>query len=300
MRWEEYLMDDVRGMPDSGTLGETASVRRLRSLRQQDIAGALRLKEAAHWNQTEEDWQRLLELGPEGCFVISQGDVVAASATVVLYGTDLAWIGMVLTLPEFRKQGLASRLMERVLEVAVSRSVGKVGLDATDMGFPLYRTFGFETECIVERWERPADAKPVSPAVVGPWRPAPALDRLAFGADRAKLLASLARVEAASVGDGEGYAMMRPGSRAAYFGPCVAKSPAAAEDLLRWFLAQHSREQICWDVLLDNHEAVALARKYGFQPVRTLKRMVRNLQAVVAPASPKYSYVFAIAGFEYG
>ena len=107
-------MDDVRGMPDSGTLGETASVRRLRSLRQQDIAGALRLKEAAHWNQTEEDWQRLLELGPEGCFVISQGDVVAASATVVLYGTDLAWIGMVLTLPEFRKQGLASRLIERL------------------------------------------------------------------------------------------------------------------------------------------------------------------------------------------
>jgi hypothetical protein len=94
--------------------------------------------------------------------------------------------------------------------------------------------------------------------------------------------------------------MMRPGSRAAYFGPCVAKSPAAAEDLLRWFLAQHSREQICWDVLLDNYEAVALARKYGFQPVRALKRMVRNLQAGVAPASPKCSYVFAIAGFEYG
>jgi hypothetical protein len=173
-------------------------------------------------------------------------------------------------------------------------------LDATDMGFPLYRRFGFETECIVERWERPAGLAPVSPVVVSPWRPAPDLDRLAFGTERSKLLASLARVEAASVGDGESYAMVRPGSKAAYFGPCVAKSPAAAENLLRWFLAQHSREQACWDILLDNHDAVALARKYGFQPVRRLRRMVRSLRAAANPVNPKYSTVFAIAGFEYG
>jgi GNAT superfamily N-acetyltransferase len=288
------------GVPNSGKSQEGASGMQLRLLRQHDLSGTMRLKEAAHWNQTEEDWKLLLELEPEGCFVISQDDVVVASATVVVYGSDLAWIGMVLTLPEFRKRGLASRLMQRTLEFAASRGVRKVGLDATDMGFPLYRTFGFETECIVERWELPAIAAPVSSPEVGPWRPSPDLDRLAFGTDRAKLLASLARVGAVSVGDGEGYAMARPGSKAAYFGPCVAKSPAAAEDLLRWFLAQHAQEPVCWDILLDNHEAVALAQKYGFQPVRRLKRMVRNLHAVATPVNPNYSYVFAIAGFEYG
>jgi hypothetical protein len=135
---------------------------------------------------------------------------------------------------------------------------------------------------------------------VDSWQPAPDLDLLAFGAERSKLLTSLARVEAASTGDNEGYAMVRPGSKAAYFGPCVAKSPAAAENLLRWFLARHFREQACWDVPLDNHEAVALARKYDFQPVRRLRRMVRNLKAAAAPVNPKYSTVFAIAGFEYG
>jgi len=172
----------------------------IRLLRHSDLPGAMRLKEAANWNQTQADWERLLELQPEGCFVISQDEVVAASATVVTYGTDLAWIGMVLTLPQFRKRGFGSRLMERVLEFAASRSVIKVGLDATDMGFPLYRAFGFETESIVERWERPAGSPPVSPVALGPWRPAPDLDRLAFGANRSKLLASLARVSAASVG----------------------------------------------------------------------------------------------------
>jgi hypothetical protein len=140
----------------------------------------------------------------------------------------------------------------------------------------------------------------VSPVVVNPWRPATDLDRLAFGTERSKLLASLARVDAASVGHGEGYAMARPGSKAAYFGPCVAESPAAAEHLLRWFLARYSQEQACWDILLDNHDAVALARKYGFQPVRRLRRMVRSLRDAAAPVNPQYSTVFAIAGFEYG
>ncbi len=294
-------MDDVtRGVPSTGKPEASASTMQVRLLRHSDLPGVMRLKESAHWNQTEEDWARLLEMEPEGCFVISQDDVIAASATVVVYGAELAWIGMVLTLPEFRKRGLGNRLMERVLEFAASRSVGKVGLDATDMGFPLYRRFGFETECIVERWERLAGFAPVSPVVVNSWRPAPDLDLLAFGAERSKLLTTLARVEAASTGDNVGYAMVRPGSKAAYFGPCVAKSPAAAENLLRWFLARHSGEQACWDIPLNNHDAVALARKYDFQPVRRLRRMVRNLKATVAPVDPKYSTVFAIAGFEYG
>jgi len=178
--------------------------------------------------------------------------------------------------------------------------VGEVGLDATDMGFPIYHTFGFETECIVERWERPAGSAPISPPVVGPWRPAPDLDRIAFGTDRSELLASLASEGAASPVDEEGYAMARPGSKAAYFGPCVANSSAAAENLLRWFLAQHSQEQVCWDLLLDNHEAGALARKYGFQPLRRLRRMLRNLKTGATPVKADYAKVFAIAGFEYG
>jgi GNAT superfamily N-acetyltransferase len=271
----------------------------LRLLQHHDLPGAMRLKEAAHWNQTKEDWERLLELEPDGCFVISQDNAVAASATAVVYGVDLAWIGMVLTLPEFRKRGFSARLMERVLEFAASSGAGKVALDATDMGFPIYRSFGFETESIVERWELPVNSAPVSPPAVNRWQPSPNLDLHAFGADRSRLLASLARVGAASAGEGEGYAMARPGSRAAYFGPCVAKSPEAAEDLLRWFLAQHSQEQLCWDIPLDNPKAVALAQRYGFQPMRRLRRMVRNLAAATS-MNPTYSYVFAIAGFEYG
>ena len=37
-----------------------------------DLPAAMRLKEAAGWNQTEEDWLRLLRLEPRGCFAAAE------------------------------------------------------------------------------------------------------------------------------------------------------------------------------------------------------------------------------------
>jgi hypothetical protein len=93
--------------------------------------------------------------------------------------------------------------------------------------------------------------------------------------------------------------MGRPGAKAAYFGPCVAQSPAAAEDLLCWFLACHHKEPVYWDILPENREAVALAGRYGFRPVRKLTRMLKVLKKGV-PLRTDIATVFAIAGFEFG
>jgi hypothetical protein len=40
-------------------------------LTERDIPGAMRLKEAAGWNQTEDDWLRLLKLEPSPIFSLS-------------------------------------------------------------------------------------------------------------------------------------------------------------------------------------------------------------------------------------
>ena len=270
----------------------------IRLLRPSDLPTAMLLKDAAGWNQTVEDWERLLELQPDGCFALEHEGVVAATATVVLYGKDLAWIGMVLTSPAYRGRGFARLLMQRALEFAQSRSVARVGLDATDMGIHLYRQCGFEVDCLVERWERPPLA-PAPATEVALWTPARDLDIVAFGADRTALLTALARVEAAAL-PGLGYAMGRPGSKAAYFGPCVARSLDAAEKLLCWFLSRHAQKPVCWDILADNRAAVELARRCGFHPVRNLSRMSKALGPVGVGAGGDPSAVFAIAGFEYG
>ena len=201
---------------------------------------------------------------------------------------------MVLTLPEFRRHGLARLLMRQAVEFAERRCVRSIGLDATEMGISLYREFGFEPAAPVERWERAAAAATVQGGDVEPWQPALDLDRAAFGTDRSRLLESLAQDEAACI-PGLGFAMGRPGWQAAYFGPWVARSADAADALLRWFLARHPGERVYQDIVQENRQAARLAERYGFRPVRRLTRMYRGPAGWGDP-----DLVFAIAGFEYG
>ncbi|MBI3694939.1 MAG: GNAT family N-acetyltransferase, partial [Acidobacteria bacterium] len=41
----------------------------IRAMRLADIPAAMRLKEAAGWNQIEQDWANVLAMEPEGCWV---------------------------------------------------------------------------------------------------------------------------------------------------------------------------------------------------------------------------------------
>src|SRR5947209_8034469 len=155
----------------------------LRLLKPSYIPQAMLLKQAAGWNQTEQDWLRVLELEPEGCFGIEHDGRLVATATSTCYGSELAWIGMVITAPEFRGQGLASRLMRQTLEYLDSRRIQWIKLDATSMGRGVYLKSGFEDECPVERWLRvPAPIRASRTVEPGQWDAS--LDRRAFGADR--------------------------------------------------------------------------------------------------------------------
>src|SRR5205823_102887 len=138
---------------------------------------------------------------------------LAATITAVTYQSGLAWIGMVLTAARFRRQGLASALMEHTLDYLGRKPVDWIKLDATSIGQPLYERFGFEYECHIERWGRP-------------------------GAPASSWFCEQSREQ------GESYARGRPGSAAAYFGPCQAVSPDVARELLEWFLDLHPGEAI--------------------------------------------------------
>jgi ribosomal protein S18 acetylase RimI-like enzyme len=277
-----------------------------------DIPAAMRLKESAGWNQTEQDWRNLLAIEPEGCWVYEAGQtpqaagMVAGSTTIVCYGRDLAWIGMVLVLPEFRGQGIARQLMEHALRFAERRGVARVALDATAMGQPLYRQLGFEDETLIERWEGTA---PLTDDREDGERPQAAggahleqiadLDRQVFGADRRALMKRLMATAPADcwVAHG-GYLLARPGSNAHFLGPCMAQEPQVALRLVRALFARHRGRRFFWDLLPGNRAARDLAASFGFQCARSLIRMSRP--AVSAAARPQASWQYAVAGFEYG
>jgi len=125
---------------------------KLRLLHASDLAGAMELSRLAGWNQTIDDWEMLLRLDPQGCFAIEVDGRIVATTTLLCYGTRLAWIGMVLTRPDYRRMGFAQRLVQTALERSAALKIEIVKLDATPEGQPLYEKLWVRTEQIVERW----------------------------------------------------------------------------------------------------------------------------------------------------
>lgn len=262
----------------------------VRLLTSADIEGVCELSAAAGWNQTPADWERMIALEPLGCFCIESDDRIAATTTLLTYGQDLAWVGMVLTHADYQRRGYARRLVTAALELAAARAIDSVKLDATDQGRPLYASLGFEDEQPIERWHRvPA---PIDRRLDIPTGPLPAdLDREAFGADRIRFLNTLPLPLVLR----NGYAFQRPGSRANFVGPCVARDPHIAADLIAATIATNADASWFWDILPGNQKAIAIARDLGFERARQLVRMVRGKNV-----RGDESMVYAIAGFEAG
>lgn len=290
------MADSSGFVPRHGGLRPPAATGR--RLTTADIAAAMRLKDSAGWNQTEQDWLLLLELDAAGCFAVEVDGELGSTATVAGYGQELAWIGMVLTAPHLRRRGCARLAVTQAVDYAMQLGAARIGLDATDMAVPLYGSLGFGQRGQVERWMRAEDAALMERFALGGWTHDPALDRAAFGAGRERLLRLLSHGEAASLSNGS-YAMGRPGTSAAYFGPCVARSASDARQLLCWFLSRHPGEAVYWDLLAENEAAVRLAKEYGFAPVRRLARMMREVRTTQAPP-PDPALAFAVAGLELG
>ena len=268
----------------------------IRPLKPSDSSAGLKLSIAASWNQTEQDWQRILALSPDGCWGLYCDAHLVSSATAICYGNDMAWIGMVLTEPPYRGRGFARLLINRCLEFLEGRKVPRIRLDATDGGEPLYRSLGFREEYEVERWKRSPETLVQNASGLGPFRLDARLDRAAFGADRSRLLEMLSAAGSVSFPD-HGYAMCRPGNFGPYFGPCVSDDVQVARELLIWFLASHSEETVYWDLIRHNHAALELAQDFGFERVRTLTRMIRQ---PAASSIEDATSIYALAGFEFG
>jgi len=277
----------------------------VRLLGEEDIAAAVRLKELARWNQTEDDWRRLLSLEPNGCFCATTSGSVVATTTTTTYGRELAWIGMVLVDPVYRRRGIATRLMQVALGYLFEIGVATVKLDATPDGRPVYENLGFKVESLIERWEGVAVAQAVGCSTLNTSarREALTLDRGVFGADRSKLIEML--IENACVAplastapDGRltGYALARRGTAAAYVGPLVTTISDGAPALLDGLLSQLTGQRVYIDVNTDFGMGTEILTARGLVKQRDLIRMCYGKESK-AGSSPS---IFAIAGPEIG
>lgn len=280
---------------------------RIRLLAREDLPFADSLRALAGWNQTVADWERFLATGPDGCFFAEWNGVPAGTATTIIYSEALAWIGMVLVHPNFRRRGIGRALLERCIEHLRSRGVRCIKLDATPLGKKVYDDLGFQDEWTLTRWERAA----VHETCLEPSSSIRScrdvdvielLDASTFGTSRRKVLEPLMRqarsalVSETESGQVDGYGLLREGSAASYLGPVAAESYDAAIRLVNTLLPGAVGRNVYWDIPDENMSASAQARELGFTPQRTLTRMYLGENAT--PGDPQRQ--FAIAGPEAG
>jgi GNAT superfamily N-acetyltransferase len=273
-------------------------------LSEHELENAQALVTEAGWNQNAADWRIFLELGRAFAVKDAAGRLAATAATLP-YPSGFGWISMVLVSAPFRRQGIATRLLERC--IGSLREAGMVPvLDATPAGREVYRPLGFRDGWAITRW-RAASTKAKKTKINGVcpqllekrhWPALLALDASAFGCDRAPLLERL-RARSShfacvveKTGELRGFLLGREGRIATQLGPIVAEDEDTAAEL-----AGFACGRIAGPVLLDaldRHGALARwLEAHGFARERPYTRMAlgrdelfgdpRRLAAIAGP-----------------
>jgi GNAT superfamily N-acetyltransferase len=283
----------------------------LRLMTASDIGAAEQIRSLIGWNQVAEDWQRLLELDPGGCFVVEQQGEPVGTVTTTAYDTALGWIGMLLVHPGRRRQGIGTLLLHHAIHSLQQRGVRCIGLDATPAGEILYARDGFQAVWPLARWE--AISAPLLPAIdasitirsgiaAEAWAQVIALDAESFGLNRPDLLRSLARQSALTAvaydphGQVTAFGMLRRGSHAMLLGPLVATTPQGAANLLANLCGAFPGQPFFWDIPEPNQSARHLAESIGFRRQRPLTRMILGKGCTL----PKPRLLYAIADLATG
>jgi len=247
----------------------------IRSLRDDDLAFCDEVRGIAGWNQTLTDWRRFISLNPDGCFLLECDGEPAGTATTTCYEGGLAWIGMVLVHPDFRRRGLGSALLNHAIEyLRDERGIRCIKLDATPEGRPLYEKLGFIPEWSLERWFGKGGGGTVDLPQDRLSEEALKLDREVFQADRSTLLASLEKGSSGIRTRKSGaFGLWREGMRSNYLGPVTVADTDEGTTLARELIQSAPAGDLTWDFPSENEAAVNLAKELGFESVRLMTRM---------------------------
>ena len=152
-----------------------------------DAPAGLVLSTEAGWNQNEADWRFFLSHGI--LFGVRDSGRLVATAALLPYSAGNAWISMVLVTADFRRRGIATKLVDACLDAAKRRDL-TAWLDATPAGATVYGPLGFMPTLQLRRLrlEQPQTAKATRPLSAGSLDVLATRDSRAMGFDRSTLL----------------------------------------------------------------------------------------------------------------
>ncbi len=259
----------------------------IRPMLPDDIGKCLQLSGSEGWNQTEQDWMRLVGNSRNTCRVAEHEGRIVGTATASNYENEIAWIGMVLVDKAYRGKGISKNL----LNVLFTRleSCRSVKLDATPAGQPVYEKFGFKDEYLIYRMTgTPQDGFKTGgtglqsePVLMKDVPEVIELDCSVFGANRTPLLNSMIRDNPGEAwcirknGRITAFSLGRKGTRYFQAGPVFTADAGEAMILISHALSRHAGEPMVVDVLADKVDLIRWLNSAGFVSQRHFVRMYR-------------------------
>ena len=259
-----------------------------------DAQAGMVLSTEAGWNQNEADWRFFLSKG--GVFGMRDGARLVATAALLPYSAGNAWISMVLVTADFRRRGIATKLVDACLDVATRRGL-TTWLDATPAGASVYGPLGFTPTLQLRRLRltKPQEAKATRQPSAGNLEALIVRDASAMGFDRSTLLSEFAaRSGSRVVSCAQAMALIRDGRTARHIGPLLADRTDQALALIDAIVSFETGPWLI-DAVHSQDEFLNGLVRSGWNIERPFQRM-RFGRATVAPAQ----LPFAVAGPEFG
>jgi GNAT superfamily N-acetyltransferase len=259
-----------------------------------DAPAGLVLSTEAGWNQNEADWRFFLSHGI--VFGVRDRGRLVATAALLPYSVGNAWISMVLVTADFRRRGIATKLVDACLDVAKRRGL-TTWLDATPAGATVYGPLGFKPTLQLRRLrlERPRGVEATQQSSAGSLDALAARDSRAIGFDRSTLLSEFAaRPGSRIVSVNRAVALVRDGRAARHIGPLLADRADQALGLVEAIVGSESGPWLI-DAVHSQSEFLGGLVRAGWSIERPFQRM-RFGAATVSPAQ----LPFAVAGPEFG
>jgi GNAT superfamily N-acetyltransferase len=266
-------------------------------LTSEDAPAGLLLSTEAHWNQNEADWRFFLDQGH--VLGVRDGDGrLIASAALLPYTSGNAWISMVLVTANWRRRGLATRLVDTCLAEAAKQGL-TTWLDATPAGARVYGPLGFTPTLELRRLrlESPGPPRAAAPSSLSSYKLGEFISRdvSAMGFDRSSLLSELsARPNSQLLSNRSAVALVRDGRKARHIGPLFADRADRALELVA-AIVRSETSPVLIDAVNSHQEFLNGLTGSGWTIERPFQRM-RFGGAMTLPAEPP----FVVAGPEFG
>jgi len=262
-----------------------------------DALAGLELSAEAHWNQNEADWRFFLSQG--AVFGVRDGDGhLIATAALLPYTSRNAWISMVLVTANWRRRGLATKLVDACLGAAATQGL-TTWLDATPAGATVYGPLGFAPTLQLRRLrlENSMSTKAEAPPSLVPCgiERFAAQDRLAMGFDRGTLLMELSgRSGSRLLSSNDALGLVRDGRKARHIGPLFADRPDQALAMVNEIVWSETGPLLI-DAVSEQDEFLKGLTNSGWRIERPFQRMRFGHAAAQLAKLP-----FAVAGPEFG